>query len=334
MHSMKALTRRVLSSSTRLALPILTFPGGRLIGASVREMVHDSRLQSAAQLRLRDRFPLSALLSAMDLSAEAEEFGAAILFSDDEVPTVTGRLVSDLPSIEALRVPAVGSRRTRVYLETIENLAKESGGLPVLAGLIGPFSLAGRLLGVSEALLATASEGETLERLLAKTTRFLIAYAKAFKEAGADGVIMAEPAAGLMSPDSAARYSSSYIRAIIDAVEDDAFQVVLHNCGARLGHLLASLESRATMLHFGKPMDLEVALSRAGSETVLCGNLDPSEIFVHSRAAEVAARTAQLLERTAAHKNFVISSGCDIPSAAPLENLQAFFETLEQFNRR
>ena len=39
-----------------------------------------------------------------------------------------------------------------------------------------------------------------VETVLEKVTEFLIAYTKAFKEAGANGVVMAEPAAGLLSP--------------------------------------------------------------------------------------------------------------------------------------
>ena len=41
-----------------------------------------------------DRVPSAAAVSLMDLSVEAECFGSQIRFSDDEVPTVVGALVS------------------------------------------------------------------------------------------------------------------------------------------------------------------------------------------------------------------------------------------------
>jgi len=139
-------------------------------------------------------------------------------------------------------------------------------------------------------------------------------------------VVMAEPTAGLMSPASVMQFSSPYIREIIEAVDDEQFQVILHNCAARLGHLQAKLATGARILHFGKPMDIAAALEKVPAEVILCGNLDPSEIFVNSSAAEVGERTRGLLAATAGHKNFVISSGCDIPAAAPIDNLTAFFE--------
>jgi uroporphyrinogen decarboxylase len=186
---------------------------------------------------------------------------------------------------------------------------------------------------VSEALLATAMEPETIEILVEKATTYLIAYAKGFREAGADGVIMAEPTAGLMSPGFVEQFSSPYVRRIREAVETDDFQIILHNCGAKLNHFEAKLQSGARLLHFGKPMDLPAALGTVDSAIVIGGNLDPAEVFVNGSPEFVTARTEALLEATAGRKNFFISSGCDIPYAVPLRNLEAFFKTVHQSNR-
>jgi uroporphyrinogen decarboxylase len=58
---------------------------------------------------------------------------------------------------------------------------------------------------------------------------------------------------------------------------------------------------------------------------VLCGNLDPTAVFCQSSPQEVATRTAELLAATARHRNFVVSSGCDLPPRTPLEALDAFY---------
>ena len=322
---MAILTDTILASPRRLAMPVLTFPGAGLTGTTVARMVSDTTHQVNAQLAIHKKFKTPFVMSAMDLSVEAEEFGAAILVSEWEVPTVTGRLVTDAQSVNTLRVPQVGKKRTTVYLNTIRALRDQVRGPLVLGGMIGPFSLAGRLFGVSEALGETAGEPDVMHALLRKVTDYLREYALAFKAAGAHGVVMAEPTAGLMSPASVMQFSTPYIREIIEAVDDEQFQVILHNCAARLGHLQAKLATGARILHFGKPMDIAAALQRVPAEVILCGNLDPSEVFVNSSAAEVGERTRGLLASTAGQKNFVISSGCDIPAAAPIGNLAAFF---------
>jgi len=322
---MSVLSDTILSSPRRLAMPVLTFPGAGLTGTTVARMVSDTALQVEAQLAIHKKFKTPFVMSAMDLSVEAEEFGATILVADWEVPTVTGRLVTDAHSVNALRIPHVGKKRSTVYLHTIRALREQVHESLVLGGMIGPFSLAGRLFGVSEALAETAGEPETMHALLRKVTDYLREYALAFKTAGAHGVVMAEPTAGLMSPASVMQFSTPYIREIVEAVDDEQFQIVLHNCAARLGHLQAKLATGARILHFGKPMDIAAALEKVPDDVILCGNLDPSEVFVNSSPVEVDGRTRGLLAATADHKNFVISSGCDIPAAAPIDNLAAFF---------
>lgn len=328
---MRMFSALVRTSPHRLAMPLLTLPGGALIGATVRELLQDPEKQCAAQLAIRDRFHTPVLLSPMDLSAEAEEFGSVVTFSGDEVPTVTGRLVTGDEEINRLPVPDVGGKRTAIYLRAVESLARTDNRALTLATMIGPFSLAGRLFGVSEILLASVTEPETVEALLQKTTAFLIAYATALKNAGAKGLLIAEPTAGLLSPGALARCSAPCVKQIVQAVEDDDFEVILHNCGARVVHLKPMLASGIGIIHCGKPMEIRAALSGLSEDIVLCGNLDPAEVFVQARPEEVSRRTAQLLESVAGRRSFVISSGCDIPADAPWENITAFFDTFHQY---
>ena len=53
----------------------------------------------------------------------------------------------------------------------------------------------------------------------------------ALKATGVNGVVMAEPAAGLLSNEDCLQYSSLFVKEIIEKVQDDHFAVVLHNCG-------------------------------------------------------------------------------------------------------
>jgi uroporphyrinogen decarboxylase len=323
------LNRLVLASPTRLALPIATYPGLALTGASVREAVTDPQAQFEAVAALQVRYQTPFVLSAMDLSAEAEAFGCTLHISDNEIPCVTGRLVTTLEQARGLAVPQPGDRRTAVFLETVKRLKKLPSRPLVFGGCIGPFSLAARLVGVSEALELTIAEPDLMLALLEKSAAFLSAYTQAFKAAGADGVIMAEPAAGLLSPRGLSSFSSTYIRGIAAAVVDGEFALILHNCAARLLHLPGILETGLTSFHFGPPMDLPAALGQVPSDVVLCGNLDPTGVFCQLAPPDTAARAGELLSRTAGRRNFVLSSGCDIPVGASLAGLDAFYGALK-----
>lgn len=61
----------------------------------------------------------------MDLSVEAECFGAEIKVTDNEVPTVVGQLIKDEDDAQALKVPAVGSGRSQLYIDAIKKLKQK-----------------------------------------------------------------------------------------------------------------------------------------------------------------------------------------------------------------
>jgi uroporphyrinogen-III decarboxylase len=48
----------------------------------------------------------------------------------------------------------------------------------------------------------------------------------------------------------------------------------------------------------------------------------------------VAQPQVQPLAATSAHRNFVISSGCDLPSNAPLAGVDACYEAVEGVNKQ
>lgn len=313
-----------------IALPILTYPGGPIIGANVRTLVTDPEAQRRAQLALAERYPLRALLTCMDLSVEAEAFGSEIHLAEDEIPTVTNRLATTAAEVDRLAIPTIGSGRTGVYLEAAHRLRQVAGDRLVLGGMVGPFSLAARLHGVAEALSLTLSDPDLMHALVAKATAFLKTYAAAFREAGADGVIMAEPTAGLLSPRWLAAFSSRYIAEIVDAVQNHAFSVILHNCAAKPVHLAPSLEAGTHALHFGAPMNLTEAVAATPHDVLVLGNLDPAGVFVQSPPADVSNATRTLLQATGGAPNFVISSGCDLPPSTPIENVDAFFAAVRE----
>jgi uroporphyrinogen decarboxylase len=315
----------ILSSPRRIAMPIGLYTGLELVGGSVREAVTDPNRQMEAALALHERFDTQVMLTAMDLSVEAEAFGCRIHMTDYETPTVTGRLAATQSDVDGLRVPAPGDGRTRVYLEAARRMVARSDGIPVLGGLTGPLSLAGRIFGMSETLEGTLSRPETVLALLEKATRFLTDYALAFRSVGAAGVIVAEPAAGLLSPRDLARFSSAFLKRIVADVQTRDFAVVPHNCGARNIHLEAMRKSGAEIYHFGALMDLSDALRRVEGGVILCGNLDPIAVFHDGTPEEVHASTTRLLRTTKDYPAFVLSSGCDLPPRTPLGNLESFY---------
>lgn len=110
--------RFVMDFPGRLAMPIGAYAGAEIMGGTVQDVVSRPEAQFAAGMALHERFRTPVLLTAMDLSAEAETFGCEIRMSEHEIPTVVGRRVVDAEGITSLAEPDPGDARTRVPLET------------------------------------------------------------------------------------------------------------------------------------------------------------------------------------------------------------------------
>lgn len=331
-RDMRKWLEELQAAPVKKAMPVLSFPAVQLLGISVKELISDSDRQAEGMRLVAQRTDAAAAVSLMDLSVEAECFGSAIRVSDREVPTVVGRIVEDEEGAKALEVPRVGSARSGLYVEAIRKAVELINDRPVFAGAIGPFSLAARLLDVTEIMMECYDEPDMVHMVMEKATSFLTEYCKAYREAGANGIVLAEPVTGLLSPALAEEFSAPYVKRLVDAVQDDSFVIIYHNCGNNTIQMIDSiLDTGAAAYHFGNAIDMAQMLARIPAGTVAMGNVDPAGEFCHGTPESIRRATLQVMENCCPYPNFVISSGCDIPPMSKWENIDAFFGAVQEY---
>ena len=332
---MKAWLEELKAAPAKKAMPVLSFPAIQLMDVSVKELISDSDLQAKGMALVAQRVDSAASVSLMDLSVEAECFGAQIRVSDEEVPTVVGQVVSTEEEAQALAIPEVGACRTGLYLDAIKKAAGLITDRPVFAGVIGPFSLAARLLDVTEVMIDCYEEPDMVHIVLDKVTQFLCAYCQAYKESGANGVVLAEPVAGLLSPALAEEFSGPYVKRIVDAVQDDSFLLIYHNCGgSTIQQIDSILATGSAAYHFGNAIDMAEMMTHIPAGTVAMGNVDPAGEFRNGTPESIRAATLAVMDACCKYPNFVISSGCDIPPLSRWENIDAFFAAVREYYSR
>ena len=323
----------IIQRPDRVAIPIMTHPGIEELSYTVRQAITDGDIHAKAIKYLALRYPTHAASVIMDLTVEAEAFGADVLFPEDEIATVTGHMLSTPEDIHALEIPSLAAARVPEYLKASVIARREIADRPVFAGCIGPFSLAGRLFDMSDMMMLIYSNPEAAHELLEKCTAFITRYIAALKATGIEGVLMAEPAAGLLSNDDCMTFSSIYVKRIVQLLQDEQFIIILHNCG-NTGHCTeAMVATGAAGLHLGNKCRLADVATHVPSDILVMGNLDPVSVFKSSTPEEVYKETTQLLVETRQFPNIVISSGCDTPPHTPLANVDAFFRAIADFNK-
>lgn len=327
--NMKNKALNILNNKNK-TVPILSFPSTQLLNITVNELISSAEMQVKGMQTIAEKCNVGASLNMMDLSVEAEAFGAKIRFYDDDIPAVEKGIIDDIADAENITVPEIGAGRTGICIDGIKKAKEDITDVPVFCGVIGPYSLAGRLFDMTELMMECYDSPDEVKILLSKATDFIIKYIKAFKEAGADGVIMAEPAAGLLSPSLADEFSMPYVNEIFNAVNDDDFIICYHNCGNAAQDMLDMISQlNADIIHLGNAINLKTALEVIPGDKIVMGNVNPV-LFRTGTPDDIRADVQRAFDECSAYDNFMISTGCDVPAASSWKNINAYFEKVNE----
>lgn len=325
---MKKVVEKLLKSKNK-SIPIISFPVAAVIGKSVNDFVTSPDSQAEGMKYIADNYPVGAVFNMMDLSVEAEAFGARVRFEENKIPEIAGKLISDIREAETLKIPPVSEGRCPVFIEGIKLAKQQIKELPVFCGVIGPYSLACRLYGMTELMMECFDSPEEVKLLLNKCTGFITNYILALKSAGADGVLLCEPAAGLLSPDMAEEFSFDFVKTIFREISSDTFIAGYHNCGASVSQVADLLsELNADIYHFGNAINLADMIPLLPPDSIVTGNLDPM-FLKNGDNAIIAAQIKKIISECGKYDNFILSTGCDVPPDTGIESIEAYFSATE-----
>ncbi|MBI2928458.1 MAG: uroporphyrinogen decarboxylase family protein [Verrucomicrobia bacterium] len=319
--------------------PYLGNHGARVAGVPIGEYCRSGRLMAEAQLRAWEVYGQDAVVAQSDNYYLAEGFGVEVEHYADSTPTLKTPAVHELDEIFKLRVPdPQRDGRMPVYLEAIALLAEKTRGqVAVRAPGTGPFSLASHLLGTERFLLELAlAEREpgghaerALHHLMDATTEALITFAKACLAAGAHLVQAGDSLASIdmISPAMYRKWAWPSERRFFETLnplaEKAGAATLLHICGDMTPVLEWMADTGAHVLELDSKVSLRAAKQRVGQRVCLMGNLNPVTVLWQGTPADMAAAAHAAIVDAGAKGGFILGSGCEVPPAAPRENLTA-----------
>ena len=333
--NMQRWAEEIIAAKDVRNLPVLYFPVIKNMDIGIYESVNDSVQIARTMKEVLDEYPETiAAITGMDLTVDAEAFGIEVNFSETQAPNIKGYLFQSAEGIRELELPDIHSGRVDVFTEAVREAQKIITDRPIFGGMLGPFSLAANLLDINQCLLFTMKDKETLHILLEKCTDWLIARGQEYKNAGANGLFIAEPTAGLLSPRSCKKFSSDYVKKMADALQDDGFFLVEHDCGQVTKSVVGMYETGCKGFHFGNQVDMKDIMPQVPQDVLMFGNLDPSSVFFQGTPDTVYEQTVQLLEEMKEYPNFVLSSGCDLAPSVADENIEAYYQACRDYNEK
>ncbi|MDZ7262884.1 MAG: uroporphyrinogen decarboxylase family protein [candidate division KSB1 bacterium] len=313
-----------------LVIPLMGYPGIQLTHSTIKQNEFNWGLHFWTIHELAQRFQPDAIFFMMDLAVEANALGLPVRFPLDESPTVEYPLVKQLTDLyQFLSLDPLKDGRVMAFIETMK-LMKQVIDIPKGAYVIGPFTLAGLLMGANEVALATILEPGLVIGVLEFCTSVINRYAQALVAAGADIVAILEPTAVMLSPDAFWKFSGQFIKRIIEQIP---VIPVLHICG-NTTHLIPSMvQTGAQGLSLDAMVNFPKVIQTVPETVFLIGNIDPVRVMLRGTPQQVREETSRLLEQMRPYPNFILSTGCDLPPETPLENIEAFMEVGKNWTR-
>lgn len=312
--------------------------------ASIAGLGIDDYLGSAAtaarcQLAAWRHYGLDAVFAVLDLTIETEALGGEITRHPGLYPAIARPLFPADRDFTAMPVPdPQRDGRLPAILEMIRLLRAGVGEDAAVIGLVqGPMTLAIQLLGMEQTLFLAADETERFLQLLDYTTEISRRYGLAQLEAGADMVLVFDPAA------------------CPEVVPVGMFREMI---GPRIARLTASQKqagAKATWLHiagqvaailplysaFGIDIgnidycvDLDKLLGEAGPRDLCLDGNVKSLSFVTDSPQAIRDGAEALLARFDRRGGFILSSGCEIPPEAQEANVRALVVAAKDWPQR
>lgn len=308
----------------RLVAPLMGYPGTQLTHSTLKQNGFNSELHYRSIYKLMETFAPDVIFFMMDLSVEAGAIGLQIRYPLEESASVEFHPVQHISDLDEYKVlDPMFDARIRLYIDTMRFMSHNFEGVTKGAYVIGPFTLAGLMIGASQIAMATIDNPDLVFATLNYAEDVVTRYAKELVNAGAEVVAILEPTATFLSPKSFRQFSGNYVNRIARRLDA---MTVLHICGdtTRLVPVMSQLEVQG--LSLDSMVDFQQAAKKLPSDMVLIGNVDSVRVMLNESPDGVRKAVRKLLEDMAPYENFILSTGCDLPQETPLENIRVFMD--------
>jgi MtaA/CmuA family methyltransferase len=325
---------------------------GRM-GARMATVYRDADAIAEAQVIAAEMFGHDAGMVPWGcLTVEAEAFGCRLEWPEDYYPRVVGRPLEATRDLSLLSDPDPSrSGRMPLVLEALTRLRQRSGDdLFIVAMVVSPFLVAAELRGMTELLVDFVADPPFVEALFDRVTEGTSRYVRAILSTGACDAVMFENAGAcreMMGPHHLERFVMPCERRLLEVARRKAPEVFLieHNC-SRTPYFeeVLSLDVDGVSFAHGDVHGIaerhgwdchtahastNACLDRfclrpreAGRPIAWVGNVDNTRIMMEASPDQVE-REARACIESARGSPFVLSTSCEVPFKAPLENIEA-----------
>jgi uroporphyrinogen decarboxylase len=304
--------------------PIFMAWSAGFIGRTYRDYYLDGDVLAEAQLAVTRAFNIDQISAISDPWREASAYGMEFEYPPEGVGKPKDVLIKTPDDISLVKpLDIENAERTKQRIESVRTMADYVGqSHSVLGWVEGPLAEYGDLRGIESTMMDLIDKPEMFVEAAEIIVQNAIAFAVAQVKAGADMIGIGDAAASLITPNMYTELVLPLEKKLIEAIHEAGGAVKLHICGNISNIVEFMPQSGADIIDVDWMVPLARARELVGPEVTLCGNFNPAGALFEGRPEEVAEVARDCLK--ALPDRFILMPGCEVPPAAPEENIRAF----------
>ena len=328
----KNLLLKTLQHQPTNAVPWVPFAGvhaGKLLGYDAITVLTDGDKLLQSLLEVNRLYDPDGQPVLFDLQVEAEILGCDLVWAEEAPPSVSSHpLAGDHKTLPTI-LPGPTDGRLPMVLDVMRKMKAAVGERTALYGLItGPFTLASHLRG-TDIFLDTVDDPGFLHDLIAYATEVAQRMADLYIDAGMDVIAVVDPVTSQISPRTFKSFLLEPFTDLFTLIRQQGDYSAFFVCGDATKNIEVMCQTGPDGIAVDENIDM-VAIKPITDRynLALQGNIPLTTRMLLGTQQDNMKYVVDLLDALPNHNNLIISPGCDMPYATPIENVIATVEAI------
>lgn len=304
-----------------------THVAGKIVGISVKDYATDGEKMAIGQRALFEKAGFDILFPFSHVGMYAEGWGSKVRYVNADVsPPISEYRVKkaeewkEVEPFDAGKVPEV-----QVCVKAIQLLKEWLGDKAFVLGVMfSPLTSATHVAALGDVLKQVKRNADLLSTGLEAITESLVGIAKAYENAGADAIFLAltRATAEIVTRQQYEAIARKWDEKLLNKIN---LPVITHICGTDPMLEMVAEYPKVKGLNWwdrGTGWALKRAKATFGDRCMVAG-IDQTRTILMGSPQDVEKEAKDAIEQAAKGGGFILFSGCDLPIATPLENIQA-----------
>ncbi len=315
--------------------PLMNSVARNLIGASYETLAKDPEACAEAYIKLTDEFDLDCICTLTDLSVEAADFGAKLIYSEDEAacPDHNERLIKSAEEYKTVKpIDISNAKRMQDHIKLCQLLVNAKGETtPVVSFVFGPLGIVSMLRGQQDMFMDLYLNPEEVKEAVEAVTVTLLEYIDALIDTGVHAIMFDTLFASrsILSKEMWDEFEGPYVERLAQRVHERGCMVMIHNCGNGVYFDVQIKRMNPIAISFlhvpDDCKDMVDCKAKYGDKITLIGSIDPGMIK-SSCVEKVIELAKEDIDAMAKGGGFILSTGCEYPSSEGFEKGRAIVE--------